>query len=273
MKYLGIIDSGIPNNPRDGEIRVDTSNLDPILQIWSESRWKDINNLKLPGRAVRCSDLVFELRKRDWNIGSRRFISDSGELLICSDDNTYRNPVPELSEELVNYYIKVDTEWTDSDLSIFNENYEKLMSSTKQIIDISGKEVDFSNEYFNTLLSSLDLVSKRTTLDLIRLGSMEYKNIINLNGLLHLDIEGQVESCSGYIRMGIDYSVSGEVFTKNINFIAFDYKDGNQESDFLIEDPDFTLEYLDNCIRVFPKHDSISECIISYCYLTYEKLL
>lgn len=282
MEYIGIITTDIPKDLSIGEgyIVINTENDEPVLQYSTIKRnidnqeyidWVTIDGTDSSKRATQISDLEYQLRIRDWNITERLFVNNSNLYLYRQDPSETLDPIPQIIPN-DSKGIKISETITEESEEEFNEYYEKLMN-LRPIMNINGTQVDFGNAYYYNLISSRDLIQNTSVIDLISLGGSEYTNILNLNELLEKTPEdsGKYLDCDCILKLGIKYSLSGEVFTKNLMFEPFDLVDGVLKPKDFTKDisNNITLEYLDRCIRLFPKTSEVTECIISYCYIVY----
>ena len=112
---------------------------------------------------------------------------------------------------------------------------------------------------FNRQISTRDILGNTSEVCIICPRDGSYTSTININS--------QLPDCDPtQLRVGISYSKGTKLFSKDV-VIPTTSQYVNSGSD------DFVLEYSDGCLRVFPDSQEVSECVISYCYLTYEYLI
>ena len=113
---------------------------------------------------------------------------------------------------------------------------------------------------YGHLVSARDILRGTSEICLLCPKDGSYTNIINLNS---------VQGNPTQIRVGVAYSKGTVLYSKD-TVLAGDPDNLN----YVTSGPsDFKLEYSDGCLRVFPDSPEVTECVISYCYLTYECLV
>lgn len=281
---LGII----PVYEKESDISTSTENIIinnsqnyPVLQYkitneFGQSSWVRVDGSDSPKRSAKMSDLEYFLRERDWNIGFGRKVVAGG---VEEDDY----PLYMLDCEsplkaclIFNDESKIalvsDHNNSPTSLAEFNDLYETLMNIKPMTYTfkntITGTEEDTVNlgaTYYYNLVSTRDLDTGSTVVDLLSLGDSNYTNTLNLNGLISSDLDSN-------ITLGIDYTVNGNVYTKEVSFNPIDSIENNspKSRDIIINILDYvTIDFHDFCLRAFPVSVDVNECIISYCYITY----
>ena len=113
---------------------------------------------------------------------------------------------------------------------------------------------------YGRLVSTRDILRGTSEICLLCPKDGSYTNIINLNSIQGKPVQ---------IRVGVAYSKGKTVYSKDTVLT------GDPDGDNYVTSgsSDFKLEYSDGCLRVFPDSSEVTECVISYCYLTYECLI
>ena len=117
---------------------------------------------------------------------------------------------------------------------------------------------------FKNVISTRDILQGTSEVCLLCPHDGSYTNIINLNS-----IQGNPTQ----LRVGVAYSKGSDLYSKDL---IVPTKSDVESGDlcYITTGPrEFRLEYSDGCIRVFPRSSEVTECVISYCYLTYEHLI
>jgi hypothetical protein len=113
---------------------------------------------------------------------------------------------------------------------------------------------------YGRLVSARDILRGTSEICLLCPKDGSYTNIVNLNS-----IQGNPTQ----IRVGVAYSKGTVLYSKDTVLTG-----DPDNSNYVTSGPsDFKLEYSDGCLRVFPDSPEVTECVISYCYLTYECLI
>ena len=146
------------------------------------------------------------------------------------------------------------------DLDDLNRYLLELSEFTKLFNEHIMIKEDNIGEYTN-IISSRDILEGTSEVCLLCPKDGSYTNIINLNSIQGDPIQ---------LRVGVAYSKGSNLFSKDLVVPT----EGSGDSRYIITGPrEFKLEYSDGCIRVFPDAPEVTECVISYCYLTYEHLI
>ena len=146
------------------------------------------------------------------------------------------------------------------DLDDLNRYLSELSDYTQLFNKYIMIKEDNIGEYTN-IISSRDILEGTSEICLLCPKDGSYTNIINLNS-----IQGDLIQ----LRVGVAYSKGSNLFSKDLVVST----EGSKDSCYIITGPrEFKLEYSDGCIRVFPDAPEVTECVISYCYLTYEHLI
>ena len=158
----------------------------------------------------------------------------------------------------------------------------KIVSNWRRIESNERKSNSITEDTLYNLLSrNLDKLSGGSV-DLICFGSGIYTNILNLNHYLEVNAEKVDHSQSIIVKLGIKYSKKNQEvvdrYYKEISFFPFtfsyEYETQTRKAvseNFIREiNNDVVVEYINGCIRLFPLHSGITECIINFCNLNYE---
>jgi len=113
---------------------------------------------------------------------------------------------------------------------------------------------------YGRLVSARDILRGTSELCLLCPKDGSYTNIVNLNSIQGKPVQ---------IRVGVAYSKGNALYSRDTILSG----DPNNDNYVTSGPSDFKLEYSDGCLRVFPDSPEVTECVISYCYLTYECLI
>lgn len=269
--------------------------------------WITVDGSDSPATPASLSDLDSLLRNRDWNIVGRLYTSKNHKIETPNKSSTSTTPFPmtstpmpgevEKPEELFMYFPEDYFSSFSNPLVNLDKDGEKY-NSFKVSEDLAldkgtGGEYSFSDIYemfinmkmldqssnlgalyYYDVVSVRDLEKESSIIDLITKPGSSYTSVINLNSLIQL-MQGRRRDhfdCSCNLIFGVDYTISGQVYTKELSFIPFTVsEDESISSDDLIikVSNDVTADYHDRCLRVFPTSKRVTECIISYCYISY----
>ena len=289
FKHISLVtsDSSTQETTPIGSIRINNGSIIPSLQYYGklnetdeENRWITVDGEDNSSNSAKVSDLEYMLRLRDWNITERLVVNKDNEnelYLHKSDPSSSLNPIPTFLEIDDINFIKISDDILDIEdnyLKEFNQIYEQIMN-VKTIVKVGQEYVDLGNEHYYNLLSLRDILEKSSLIDLIPIGSSKYTNIINLNEYIEKLDSNSFVDCSCLLRLGITYTLSGEIIKEDMMFEPFYVKDGILgNNDFLktFGNDNITMEYLDRCIRLFPNKPEVTECVIEYCYIVYGEL-
>ncbi len=175
--------------------------------------------------------------------------------------------------------LKIDTEipkYSDPSDTFVRLGDPRLQAYTDEsnedlIVDYIGRVAEFTdlfNKYimikednigeYSRLISSRDILRGTSEVCLLCPKDGDYTNIVNLNSL-HDIIQ---------IRVGVAYSKDSVLYSRDTVLVASESRDNY----VFTGTTDYKLEYSDGCLRVFPESPDVTECVISYCYATYECL-
>lgn len=181
-----------------------------------------------------------------------------GNRLMTMRDPGTKNRVPEVSG--ITGWTEVGAQWYNPDASDKDQT-EMFLSELREYQELYNQYImckeDNLGEY-RKFISSRDILGNKSEVCLGNPKSGVYTSIVNLNSQLN-------NNTPVLIKLGVSYSKGSEIYSKDLVVPPEDMTTtGNQ---------DFTLEYADGCLRVFPESPEVTECIISYCYLMYEHLI
>ena len=281
-KKLGIIpvydtEDFLTTEFTENSIIINSSQESPVIQYKSgDSSWVRIDGSDSPKRSARLSDLEYFLRERDWNIGFGRKVSipdtTRKEFPYCMlQEESYLSPIVTVSEKDFKDKSKVavisDTFNTKETIDQFNSRYEELMN-IKSTMTYNNISTNLGATHYYNLISTRDLENESTVIDLLSLCDSNYTNILNINGLISPEVGKNGNSCN--LTVGINYTVNGNVYSKEILLDPVEGGETFKSKDILINILDYVIvDYHDFCLRAFPNSLDVNECIISYCYITY----
>ena len=270
--------------------------------------WVRVDGSDSPLSSAQMADLDYQLRQRDWNIGGRiytdfkfnldpsnnnksseaeedtsgSFTQSNREKLYLSkifQDLEYIPEIDSLSNNNSGILLS-DHDYVSGESAEFCSLYEELINiKMKELIhendQSSGGVIDLSTRHYYDIISLRDVERGTTTIDLISLGGSSYTNIINLNDIIELDRDGKYVNCECTLVLGIECTVKGNTFTREFRFSPYKVEEGKlrKSDDLIFKFFDYaTIDYHNYCIRVFPETSDVTECIISYCYISYDGL-
>ena len=273
------------------DIIIDNSQLYPILKyrqidsITHKESWIPIDGSDSPNRPAKMSDLDFILRKKDWMIGlGRKYvlsIDETTPTLCIFPSEKYSESIVSLIDSIKtnteSLFIVSDHDYTDAAWKNFEDKYEKLMKDDDMYYTTeNGENVNLGASYYTNLISLRDVDKSSAVIDLLALSDSNYTNIINLSNII-LQYEKENPLNNSYlITFGIDYTISGKIYSKEVSLVPVEEVDGDEgkeikSSDLIIKiSDDITLDYHNYCARVISSSSTVGECILSYCYMVYE---
>lgn len=228
---------------------------------------------------------IEEEEKINWDEGNLYlYVGDSCLAPIYNLDNDIN--LEEKDPRFVDH-IQVSETFDDKSISDFNKLYEELIIKKQmKSLTLNGEEVKDNNgekiyvnlgaHYYYNLISTKDLNTGSSIIDLISLAGSQYTNILNLNQILHHILSSpNIKECRMVI--GIQFTHDLKQYSNEISFPILNESDSYSSMDNIrrfisnIQDK-VTVEFHDGCLRVFPNSEKVTECIIGYCYLNYEGL-
>lgn len=235
-----------------------------LLQYKIEEDLVDtIDNSKDDRRAIQCSDLLNELKRRNYNLIDSKGIDPlSGELSFISE---YDEDGCATKFEVISNSI---TESQKSDLTFLQSDLLNIQIGDMPNNYISNGSGDYSapekyglkENYYNFRLVK-DLINKSTVINLMPANDKIYTDTLDLSSITY-DNDDTKKGIS--IRLGVNYTLVGSDIVQTREFI-FPY-DEDVQYDI---NGNVNVEYFDKCIRLFPSED-VNECIIEYCHLLYQ---
>lgn len=225
------------------------------------------------------------------NEGEYRLDENSTEILKGTILNSMAPGTTELIDDITfGDVLSIDEEIEESEknepvtngmISPINK-IRKIVSNWRRIESNERKINSITEDTLHNILSrNLDKISGGSV-DLICFGSGTYTNILNLNHYLEVNADKVDYSQSIIAKLGIKYTKKNQEvvdrYYKEISFFpfTFSYEYETQirkavSENFIREiNNDIVVEYINGCIRLFPLHSGITECIISFCNLNYE---
>ncbi len=154
---------------------------------------------------------------------------------------------------------------------------EKEKRLNNKYSDINPTARITEDTQYNLLERNIKKISGNVV-DIIKFGSDTYTNIVNLNNYLEIKDNSVDSTQKTLAKLGIMYTKNLRIYSKEISFYPFifmydvDTQEKYAQSDNFIQEvnDDVVIEFINGCARVFPLHNNITECIISFCYLNYE---
>ena len=291
-KYIGMVTDDV--DWKCGNIR-----LDPVSKS-IQYRKKDessgsykvitIDNNSSSNRIARGSDLNHILKSRNYNRLDCKAVLDEG---INDPSLTIKAPTlafikfGEDGYPSGEYDRIMNTGVTEERIKEFTGLYEDLLDIQWDSMPFYKKEINGKSEWvenYDTMYKEQvggnyeyrfynfrmirDFVNKNTVVNVLSLGNSVYTDIINLNTVRSSITGDDINDVDSLItvKISIQYSDNnGIVSTMDITFPI--------SGDFKYKFDDVEVEYMDRCIRLFPLSEKVVECIISQCYLYYEKIL
>lgn len=236
----------------------------------------DKNSIQKP---VYKSELYQKLKTYRWLLSKNPYIDEEGSVKIATDKY-----IPNSQVYLLNKGAVVGTSVTNSEdgEKEIKAAIEKLMSglseSDKEIIENMVK----MNEVYllNNSKGSVDFLEMSNTSLLIDFDSNVYTNTLDLKKLINK--KPIKEDTTLKVDLSIQYSkkdenideFSGEILTYNfdITFSGIEINEGKLVyKNFINEQNNIRIEYLNGVIQLIPLSNEILECIISNCLVTYGK--
>jgi hypothetical protein len=162
-----------------------------------------------------------------------------------------------------------DDDFEETGAEEFCNIYEELMNLKMKVLEYDGSTIDLGTRHYYDIISIRDIERGSSTIDLISLGGSSYTNVLNLNSLIDL---GLGNFCT--LVVGIEYTVAGKTYSKEHSFIPYTVENENIIPNSFITNisNQISLDFHNNCLRVFSMSKEVTECIISYCYINYEGL-
>lgn len=243
--------------------------------ILGEKKLKyDKNSIQKP---VYKSELYQKLKTYRWLLSKNPYIDEDGLIKIATDKY-----IPDSQVYSLNKGATDGTSVTNLEDGKIKVAIEKLMSglseSDKEIIENMVK----TNEVYllNNSKGSVDFLEMSNTSLLIDFDSDVYTNTLDLKKLINK--KPIKEDTTLKVDLSIQYSkknenideFSGEILTYNfdITFSGIEINGGKLEyKNFINEQNNIRIEYLNGIIQLIPLSNEILECIISNCLVTYGK--
>ena len=251
----------IHNGTREeGSITIDTTGT-PLLM--------NGNTVVDGGNLAKLDILESLLEERDWNITNRLFLDESGNICM-SLKKSYPSAIP-----------KIENEKEKIDLSE-NSNMEiqgRLEKSFKEALEFNPLEYE---AYSNITLNYLNSLGK----DQAGIVTIEedYTNILNFNRFIQESNEFMEDeySITALVTLGIvknEKRINKDILVKPFyrekdenNNLVTNYGKVNTNFYYSEKGVNYVLaEIRDGVLRLFPLHESITECIILSCTIIYEE--
>ena len=162
------------------------------------------------------------------------------------------------------------------------DKIRKMVSRWRQIENEYRKQNNITDDTIYKIITRNKDKCSGGFIDIINSNSGAYTNIVNLNHYLEINGTDVDYSQKVLAKLGIKYSKKNQGiidnYFKEISFFPFifSYNSETQHreavSDNFIREinNDVVIEYINGCVRIFPLHSRITECIINFCNLNYE---
>lgn len=235
-------------------------------------------------RPLHCSELNERLEERGFNIRGIKFLArntggnsplpldNNSELWYYFDKTNSQIPVVETRAGYRNNKSFKCCEKSDNfnfiqDLDrIYNEIFGEDMTNRRNEI-----------QFYSASRNIINLIEDVAEVELIKLNSDTYTNILNLSELISFNAKPGI---SGLVNMTVEYSKHNEIFVRDLSFQAFSYtplSDNNppvlKVDNYITEiENDVQVEYINNTIRLNPLNSDIDECVIIRCSVIYGNL-
>ena len=238
-------------------------------------------------KIIRCSELIQKLINSDWLIPKRLLIDDmkikEGDFdvikVIKKEESLsplYTIRVPVLNVEDSNDYMYVTKPDNLTD-SIFEEQWEFIFSDIlngeyikKQVENMASNEEIY---LYNTSKKEFDLLENDSnSINLIDFNSDIYTSSVDIKPI----INGLVlsKNTSAKVDLSIQYSIDSDIYNFDTTFSGFFINNKVIKFNNSLQNVNDSvmIEITNGVIRLFPINESIKECIISNCVVTYGNL-
>lgn len=147
--------------------------------------------------------------------------------------------------------------YNDSDIKYVKTKYSQIVcnnpSEEIKILEVDPKRFRSTSNLLGGSID-LDFVSFENSITFDLLGDEEYTSIVNLS-----DIKGTY----GMAEICIKYSIGDNIYSYNTLIDIFGGNVIEEIEDLVV------LEYINMVLHVYPKSETINECIISNCRVSY----
>lgn len=215
-----------------------------------------IDNQSDKRRAAKGSDLLSQLKLRNYHLLESKGITSEGELGFVSeyDEDGCATKI----EPIVSVIDKTEVAKISSEFSELR-NAEVGYIPVNYIDDGSGdysipEDYKITDGYYNFRIIK-GFPNDDEVIDLVGLNGLIYTDIINLGGIESIDFTKEVS-----VVMTVQYSIRGSdvVSTEDLKFNASDDLSATISNNI-------EVEYYNKCIRLLPLSDKVAECIIAKC--------
>lgn len=226
--------------------------------------------MKIPPGVCVISGLEDTTESSSHNISRVKVVDSNGNIL--------------LDESITAAQVEIEPGTKVSLAQLIEYQYNLIMKAT----EVSNLEESQGQSYQYNVKAIVDLLNETTVLDLIKLDSGSYTNIVDLTQLPRT----KLGNISSIVKIGVQYSKRKKIKQENgiettvirvhsqdLSFSPFEKRVNEDTTEELIYknfqemiNEDVALECTNGIVRVFPANQDIIECIISYCYVIYGKL-
>lgn len=238
-------------------------------------------------KIIRCSELIQKLINYDWLIPKRLLIDDmkikEGDFdvikVIKREESlsplyTIQVPVQNVEDSNDYMYVTKPDSLTDS---IFEEQWEFIFSDIpngenikKQIENMASNEEIY---LYNTSKKEFDLLGNDSnSINLINFDSDIYTNLVDIKSIINRLVLSK--DTSAKVDLSIQYSIGSDIYNFDTTFSGFSINNKVIKFNNFIQNVNdsIMIEITNGVIRLFPINESIKECIISNCVVTYGNL-
>lgn len=283
-----------------GELFLSNNNIvDGDASDNNPAKYTMIDNSSSVLRPIKCSELYNKLRVKSWGNFCIKYISTARIDNPNSDDidnfdpyeeftvrATVRNPIesgifsdiPTILTSNIKDRVN-DDEICSSGFRVTGNSFsaEDMDAINDKFAELFGLQNEVNDTYFfRSTKSLLDLSNSSVTFNLFNNDTGIYINSLNFSGLINHAVTSKI---SAVCTITVCYSdKSGMLVERDFSFKIFEYKKENSEIKLETENfiskilNDVQIEYFNNELRVLPLKDTITECIIENCTITYGNL-
>ena len=218
---------------------------------------------------------LYNFLKHNWFYQYERPVIKSGKLYTLVPKTSTEIGVPPYSDyKLTDDLCFMTNSYYDFPMIVERSNPDSVLDEIKKgYSSILNKFKNMNNSNINLCSSSkfsIDILNSYVSVDLVN--PEKYIDTLSLNNLKY-KIQ---DKTSVKIDLEILYTLNSEIHSKNFSFNAFKKEKKDDSNDSIIVSDDFIddfdnirVEYIDGVIKVLPKNEKVSECIISSCILNY----
>lgn len=228
------------------------------------------NSIQKP---VYKSELYQKLKQYRWLLNKNLYLDNNEVVNVASTSYFPLEPVCSINRGAIDGFPTI----AQDNIKDLEDAWENLLSSLpdfdKEILENMMK----TNEVYllNNSKGSIDFLETQNICSLISCESDLYTDTLDLKKLLNK--KSIKNDTTLKVDLSIQYSKKeiindAPIYSFDITFSGIEVLDNNiLFKDFISEQNDIRVEYLNGIIQLFPTSDNIIECIISNCSVTYGK--